>query len=310
MAGGAALMPPAAFSMNLIATLSPAAFANPLFMTLAENMTKEVVRSALYGGLREIGQEVFTGPKGGSANLTHSEAGWAAIKYVGIETAVDQGQSAAAQAVTHNSLLAPANAWVQAEPSTSTWGERLSVTTASELQATRLVSTWKEKVSVLAAYSVVNAIGESFNWTDDTSDRAKKCVELAKKDLVEQHRASGMAPPTPDQLKTVAAQAEFAFDLGIKDQSFAQALRNIGRRAGGAMVTRRGLYAYVNAMATGVAKLENKLDIDSSGVLNSVLVSAGVSLAYIKFNACAQSLGTLKAVRAENEKRAIGPELA
>ncbi len=273
LGGASALMPAGAFAMNLIAaTVSPTtAFANPLFMAIAENLTKVAVRSPVYGGLRETLQEVFTGPTGGVADLTHAEAGWSGIKFAGISAAVNMGQAAAEQAIVKNNLGGT--------------------------------------VSILAAYSVVNAMGESLNWADSTSDRTKKCAEVAKKDLIEQHQAYGMSAPTPDELKTVAEQAEFAFNLGIKDQSFAEALRNIGRRYGGSAYAREGVYALSSAISNLVSKLESEAegsigDKGSYDVLNNLILGIATTFTYIKFNACAQSMGALRAIRMHNEKEA------
>ena len=161
--------------------------------------------------------------------------------------------------------------------------------------------------SILAAYSVVNALGESLNWADSSSDRTKKCAEHAKKELIEQYQALKWTPPTPDELKAVAEQAEFAFNLGIKDQSFAEALRNIGRRYGGSAYAREGVYALSNAISSLVSKLESEAegsigDKGSYDVLNNLILGLATTFTYIKFNACAQSMGTLRAIRMHNEK--------
>lgn len=276
LAGAAALMPPIAFSMNLIGKFFPATvFTNSIFKETAVNLTKEAVRAAFYGGLRESLQEVFTGPKGGVADFTHAEAGWSAVKYAGISGAVNLGQSAAGQAI----------------PSTDIWGG---------------------KFSVLTAQAAVNAIGESLNWADLTSDRTKKCVELAKKNLIEQHQAEGLPPPTPDQLRSVAEQVEFAFNVGIKDQSFTEALRNIGRRYGGSLLAREGVYAFSNMISTAMSKSMSALmgNNRSYNVLNSILTGIATTLTYIKFNASSQSMGALRAIRAENARNARGERRA
>jgi hypothetical protein len=271
LGGASALMPAGAFTMNLIAaTVSPTtAFANPLFMAIAQNVTKVAVRSPVYGGLRETLQEVFAGPKSGVADLTHAEAGWSGIKFAGISAAVNMGQAAAEQAIVKNNLGGA--------------------------------------TSILAAYSVVNALGESLNWADSSSDRTKKCAEHAKKELIEQYQALKLTPPTPDELRAVAEQAEFAFNLGIKDQSFAEALRNIGRRYGGSAYAREGVYALSNAISSLVSKLESEAegsigDKGSYDVLNNLILGLATTFTYIKFNACAQSMGTLRAIRMHNEK--------
>ena len=233
MGGASGLMPAAAFGMSLIAAASSTtaasptpAFDNPLFEGIAENLIKVAVRSPVYGGLREILQEIFTGPKGGVADLTHAEAGWVAIKYGAISAGVNIGQNAAQQFV-HNLLnsshsdFAHESALPLASPSTSNW--------------------W-ETVAKLTASSAVNAIGESINWADSTSDRTKKRAEIAKQNLIDEHEAAERLPPTPTELKEAAEQAEFAYSLGVKKQTFNQALLNIGRRGGGSLYAREGVY--------------------------------------------------------------------
>lgn len=101
MAGGAAVMPVGAFSVCLIGKLSAtASLSNPLFMAIATNMVKEVVRGSIYGGLREAAQEIFTGPKSGDATLTHSEAQGSAVKYGG---GISRSQSGANCSATSHS---------------------------------------------------------------------------------------------------------------------------------------------------------------------------------------------------------------
>jgi len=291
-------MPAAAFSMSLIAAASPTtAFDNPLFEGIAENLIKVAVRSPVYGGLREILQEIFTGPKGGVADLTHAEAGWVAIKYGAISSGVNIGQNAAQQFV-HNlfnsshSDFAHESALTLASPSTSNW--------------------W-ETAAKLTAASVVNAIGDSINWADSTSDRTKKRAEIAKQNLIDEHEASEMPPPTPTELKEAAEQAEFAFSLGVKKQTFNQALLNIGRRGGGSLYARGGTYAMSNAISNGVSKLESGIEGSIGGngsyeVLNNLILGYTTIFSSVKFNSCSQSMGELRAIRAKNERDPIFSE--
>jgi hypothetical protein len=274
MAGGAVLMPVGAFSMCLIGKLSAAtALSNPLFMAIATNMVKEVVRGSMYGGLREAAQEIFTGPKSGDATLTHSEVQGSAVKYGVISAAVNLGQTAAQQAILNGSSLTHEN-------------------------------TWGQKISVLTASAFMNAIGESLNWIDLGTDRTKKSAELDKKKLIEFHQGHGLPPPTPAQLKEAAEQVEFGYELGRKDQSFAEALRNIHRRYVGSMLAREGVYAYSNAISNSMSNLLTKMEVSIGGkgsysILNNILVGFGTTLTYVKFAACAQSLGVLRGIRAE-----------
>lgn len=272
MGGAAALMPIGAFGMSLFAKLSPAkAFANPLFMTMATNIVKVAVRSPLYGGLRETLQEIFSGPKGGVADMTHTEAGRSALKYGGISATVNMAQSAAPGVILN-------------KPQATNWGE---------------------KFRLLMTYSLINGIGESLNWVDLTTDRTKKCAELAKKDLIKQHKAAGMPPPTQEELKEVAEQAEFAFNLGVKEQGVGDAIRNLYRRYGGSLFAREGVYAFSNAISTLISELQSQIegaDKGSYGVLKNLIAGFCTTFAYIKFNACSQSLGALRAQLAQNEK--------
>ncbi|HEV2611339.1 MAG TPA: hypothetical protein VGU61_13810 [Noviherbaspirillum sp.] len=275
LAGGAALMPVGAFSMCLIGKLSAAtALSNPLFMAIATNMVKEVVRGSIYGGLRETAQEILTGPKAGDATLTHSESWGSAVKYGVISGAVNLGQNAAQQAILNGSSLTREN-------------------------------TWGQKISVLTAFAFINAIGESLNWTDLGSDRTRKCAELAKEKLTEYHQGHGMPEPTPAQLDEVAKQAEFAFELGVKDQSYAEALRNIYRRYVGSMLAREGVYACSNAISNTMSSLLKLMEGASGGkgsfnILNNILIGFGTTFTYAKFAACAQSLGVRRGIRAES----------
>lgn len=291
MAGAGALMPAAGFGMNLIASLSSTAFTNSVFMDIAKTITKDVIRIAAYGGLREALQESSAGPNGGSADLTHSEAHWAALKYLGIEIAVDRGQNAALQALSTHPAAARADALIQATPLASTWGET---------------------ASILMAYSVVNSIGEALNLADDSLDRARKDVkigELAQQDLIKSHKEAGMEPPTPEQLKSVEKQAEFSFNLIVKNPMNRETLANFQRRAGGSLLAREGLFAYITAVSYGVSQfvsgVKDKIGDSNADMLSTVLSSASVALFYTKFTACAQSLGTLKAIRAKNEREAL-----
>ncbi|WP_334186553.1 hypothetical protein [Noviherbaspirillum sp.] len=167
-------------------------------------------------------------------------------------------------------------------------------------------NTWGQKISVLTAFAFINAIGESLNWADLGTDRTKKSAELDKKKRIEYHQGHGLPPPTPAQLKEVAEQVEFGYELGRKDQSFAESLRNIHRRYVGSMLAREGVYACSNAISNTMSNLLTKMEVSSGGkgsnnILNNILIGFGTTLTYVKFAACAQSLGVLRGIRAESK---------